>query len=341
MATTATTAPSTTTPSTQGSSSSSSSSKKKKNNESRLNAIQQLLDRYRQEQIKNSSSGIGSGIGSGGGYYVHPALHYETDEWGGVAAQVSQPVTSGTILLVIPEMERLSFRTIGPLLEPQSLFTYYLPAIKKECEASSSLKESLHCDVVALLIMYLWKNNGTTTTTTTTTASTRSESETGKNGATTTTTTTTNLDLFLQTWPSSEELKHLYLQPKDRQPWLQGTYAEYYLQQRTKADGMILDAIFKVFRGTKKNSNDDDDDDDDDDSQLSYLLSRFSDDITRAGFAKVFSLAWKIVDSRSHDGLRQKRTMKMKNGICDDCVCFCVYECRFKKWVAFYQAFLL
>jgi hypothetical protein len=280
MATTATTAAATTattTPSTQRS----SCSNRQKKNESRLSAIQQLLDRYRQEQTKGES---GSVSGSGG-YYVHPALHYETDEWGGVAAQVSHPVTSGTILLVIPEVERLSFRRIGPMLEPQSLYTHYLPAIKKECETSSSLKESLHCDniVAALLIMYLWKNG----TTTTTSSSIRSSS------GTTTTTTTTNLDLFLQTWPSSDELQHLYLQPKDRQPWLQGTYAEYYMQQRTTADGMILDAIFKVFRNKK----------DDGDSQVSFLLSRFSDDITRAGFAKVFSLAWKIVDSRCHDGL--------------------------------------
>ena len=248
----------------------------------RLEAIELLLDRYRKNQQQE-----GKGGEEVAGYYVHPALSYVPDKYGGICGRVTQSIKRNEILFVIPQQERLSFATVGPTLQPKSLYEHYLLKILKECKGRLG-NDYPYVDtnniIGALLIMYCWENENNSTDIGTGQSSSPSKSN------------KSNLKLYMESWPSRADLLSTYISKEDRKNMLRGTCSEYYLQQRTKAQDIIVAVILEVLSDPERDKSESS-------SSPSSLVSRFCDDTSHEGFSNAFSLAWKIVDSRCHTGL--------------------------------------
>ena len=253
--------------------------------ETRLQSIEILLDRYRQNQFHEQEQQNGCTPIADSGYYVHPTLSYVPDQYGGICGRTKQPVKKNEILLVIPQQERLSLPTVGPTLQPKSLYTHHLHQILKECKLRLS-NDYPFVDtnniITALLIMYCWKKNNSNDDEL---YSSNGNKSNGKHNK------MTNLQLYMESWPSNEDLLSSYFSKDVRQNMLQGTGSEYYLQERTKAQDVIVDIILNVLKSKK------------DTTEEGSLANRFCADSSHEGFSKVFATAWKIVDSRCHTGL--------------------------------------
>ena len=257
----------------------------------RLEAIGILLNRYRQNQL-NEQQQKGTTPASVSGYYVHPALSYVPDQYGGICGRVTTSIKKNEILLVIPQQERISFATIGPTLQPKSLYTHHLLQILRECKQKIESDFPLIVDsnniITALLIMYCWKRQSDDFV---------ESSSSSSNGSIK---SKTNLELYMESWPSNEDLLTSYFTKEDRANMLQGTCSEYYLKERARAQDIIVDIILNVLNSYTKQHNIKNNGKG---GPSSSLASKFCNDTSHDGFAKVFALAWKIVDSRCHTGL--------------------------------------
>jgi hypothetical protein len=71
-------------------------------NKQREDAVNELIERYKGKHDAASS------------FFVHPSITYYSDDTSGVGVRANQNIAEGTVVLRVPDVERISLSNILP-----------------------------------------------------------------------------------------------------------------------------------------------------------------------------------------------------------------------------------